>query len=284
MHRFKLFIVPNLRLHAEEAAPVGGTSDTTPANGSQAEVSGDVQVIYGKLPEEIASTPQPESSKAPVADRNAEYSKIKNDYKDLYEADFKSQMGQRLKGKDKELGSMKAILEPLQKFFGMPDANALREFVYNDLVPQIEGGYQATELETGDGDAEASEALPSAADLAGQAQSLATKLKAQGYAFDLQTEIANPAVKGYLQKSLSLEEAYTLAHHDEILLKESQKAAAASKTATIEAIRTKGLSQVAEHVSKPAPQIVNKRDPRNWSDKEMEDVDKQVKRGGKVYL
>lgn len=274
------FFVLNLRLHSEEAAPVGGTS-TPPANGSPAPAEAPV-VVYGK-PDEPEIPPSSAPAVPPV-DRTAEYSTLKDKYKDLFEADFKSNLDRRMKGRDRESAEMMAIVDPLRQYFGMKDTKALMDFIKSDIIPGIEGGYKAPAAtapqEPGDGGAQAApEALPSAADLATQGQALAEKLK--DVPFDLKTELENPQVDALLKKGLNLEQAYTLTHHDEILLRETQKVAAAQKTATIEAIRTKGLEQVAEHIAKPSPQTVYKDDPNDYDNDDLDRIREQVMSLGK---
>lgn len=280
MKLFKIFGL-NPHRHEGEDAAVGGTS-TTPANGSLA--APDVQVVYGKPMDETTDMESPVTPAEAPVDRTTEYAKIKEQYKDLYEQDFKSNLDRRLKGKDKELGSLKSIVDPLLKYFEMPDMDALNRFIQNDIIPSIDG-YEAPAAgseDTGDGAAHAAEAMPSAADLAEQGIALADKLKAQGTEFDLQAEMQNPAVSGLLAKGLTLEQSYQLAHHDEIVLREATKAAEAQKRNTIEAIRTKGLNQVMEHASAPAPKVIHKTDPSNFNFKDLDAIAERVKRGEKI--
>lgn len=283
MHRH-FFFVPNLHRHDGEAE-VGGTSTDTPANGSPAE---DVQVVYGKPDGEAASAPSSTPAETTV-DRSAEYAKIKDQYKDLYEADFKSNLDRRMKTRDKENSFMRAVVDPMMKYFGMQDMNALKAFIDSDIIPNIEGGYtaQAIEAEAKDdgGEQVSPEVMPSAADLAEQGIALGDKLKAQGITFDLNAELANDTVTGFMKKGLSLEQAYNLAHHDEIVLQAAMKAAEKQKAATIESIRSNGLNRVTEHASKPAPAVVHKADPNHFTDDDLEKIAEQVLlRGAKIRL
>lgn len=280
MHKF-LTLILKPRRH-DGGMEVGGTSTETPANGSPAP---EVQVVYGKTDDAIA--PEPSSTPAaPAVDRSAEYAKIKDQYKDLYEADFKSNLDRRMKNRDKENSFMKAVVDPMMKYFGMSDMNALKAFIDSDIVPNIEGGYTAPaiEVEANDdgGTQVVSEVMPDAADLAGQGIALGEKLKAQGIEFDLKATLANEAVTGLMKKGLTLEQSYKLANHDDLLLQAATKAAEKQKTATIEAIRTNGLNRVAEHASKPAPAVVHKADPNNLTDKDLDLIAQQVMRGAKI--
>lgn len=271
----KLLMRLKLFLHGEEGAEVGGIG-SEPAIDSQAEEV----VVYGKAGDE------PSSSVAPVetVDRTSEWQTTKEKYKDLFEQDFKQHLDRRLKGKNKEIGTMRSIVEPFMKHFGFNDISQMKAFVDDDIIPQLED-YTPTEYSDDDseGDAStASEVIPSAADLANESLELSEKLKAQGVEFDLQTEIDNPAVSDLLKRGLTLEQAYTLAHHDEILLRETQKAAVAQKAATIEAIRTKGIEAVQEVASKPAPKVVHKTDPSQFTANDLDEIAKRVLRGEKI--
>lgn len=283
MQKF-LFFVLNPHRHDGEAV-VGGTSTETPANGSPA---ADAQVVYGKSDDQAASEPSSTPAE-PTVDRSAEYARIKEQYKDLYEADFKSNLDRRMKTRDKEHSFMKAVVDPMMKYFGMKDMNALKAFIDSDIIPNIEGGYTAQAIEAeanDDGDTQAvSEVMPSAADLAEQGLALGDKLKAQGIEFDLKATLANETVTGFMKKGLSLEQAYMLAHHDDLLLQAATKAAEKQKAATIESIRTNGLNRVMEHASKPAPAVVHKADPNKFTNDDLDRIAEQVLlKGAKIRL
>lgn len=270
----KLLMRLKLFLHGEEGAEVGGIG-SEPAIDSQAQEV----VVYGK-PESDTSSVAP----VETVDRTSEWQTTKEKYKDLFEQDFKQHLDRRLKGKNKEIGTMRSVVDPLLKYFGHADINQLKSFIENDIIPQLEDYTPATYSDDeSDGDAStASEVIPSAADLANESLALSEKLKAQGVEFDLQTEIDNPAVSDLLKRGLTLEQAYTLAHHDEILLRETQKAAVAQKAATIEAIRTKGIEAVQEVASKPAPKVVHKTDPSQFTADDLDEIAKRVARGEKI--
>lgn len=277
------FIRLNLALHGEEVPQVGGIGTAAIDSRQTAEPI----VVYGKQPED--KTPAPSVAPVePVVDRNTEWKTAKDKYKDLYEPEFKGNMDRRLKSKNTEIGTMKSVLDPFLKYFGKASIAELKEFIDADIVPQLEG-YTPTaydpDADNGEGVAPAAAETPhSAADLANESIALSEKLKAQGVTFDLQTEIDNPAVGGLLKKGLNLEQAYTLVHHDEILLRETQKVAAAQKAATIESIRTKGIDAVSEVASKPAPKVIHKVDPRTFTPKDMEDIKRRVNRGEEISL
>lgn len=275
----KRLINLNLSLH-EGATEVGGI-ETPSAIDSQ---TTDPVIVYGK-PSEDTVNPSPTPAN-PVEDRSTKWNTIKGEYKDLYEADFKGNLDRRLKGKNTEIGTMRSVVDPMMKFFGLSDMNALKAFIDTDIIPQIDG-YTPTaynpDADPGDGVANpATEAVLNVADLANESLVLSEKLKEQGVQFDLQTEIDNPAVNALLKKGLTLEQSYVLAHHDEIMLRETQKVATAQKAATIEAIRTKGLNAVTEVASKPAPKVIHKSDPSKFSNSDLDEIARRVARGEEI--
>jgi hypothetical protein len=264
----KLF---NLKLHEDlGSAGVEGTS-TAPANGSQAPT-----IVLGK-PDVTA--PIPAAPAAPVADPASEWNGVKEKYKDQYANDVKANVERRLKGSTKEKREMMAILDPLTKYFGLPDMKTLKAFVHQDLVPTI-NGYQLPTFDddTDDGGSTEPEAMPSPADLAPQAVELAQKYPD----FDLEKDFE--ALTPLLKRGLDLETAYKVLNFDQILQKETVKAAEAQRKATIEAIRTRGLNAVDEQVSKPAPAVVHKTDPSTWSDAELDKAYRDAIRGVKIKL
>jgi len=274
------------RLHDEGGQAAEGIS-TTAANDSQP-VSGEVQVVYGKSDPQadVASTSEaPAVDQSTDVDRSAKYSQFKNDYKDLYESDFKQALDRRMKGRDKESTQLKTLLDPVMQYFGHTDIKQLEAFVKDYIIPNTEG-YQAKDIqlalegEDGDGDtksvSEAKETPP--ADLGEQAAALAEKLSALGLKFDQEKDTKDPVLSDFMAKGLTLEQAYNLARHDDIL----KAVAENQRKATIEAIRTKGIDRVAEHASKPAPPVIRKVDPSQFTDADIKAVIQQARSGKEI--
>lgn len=296
MHIRKLFNL-NLLLHSEEGAEVGGIGQE-PANDSQA--AAEPVVMYGKPEGESQEEVVPDTNTAeasstataedPVADPRVEaYKKFRDENKDLYEADLKTHLGQRLKGKDKEIGSLNAIVKPLLAYFGYESIGEMADFIKNDILPQVEGSDQYQKLleglEANDGAQQAvAEVHIDPADIASQAVQLAEKLGSYEVDLNLEAELGNADFYGMLQKGLSVEQAYNAIHHDELVLKASQRAAAAEKKAVIESIRTKGLNAVTEQATRPSPAVVYKTDPSSFTDADLKDIERRVMRGEKIRL
>lgn len=260
----------NLSLHNEGGAEPEGIS-TTAAIDSQPEV------VYGKVePTDVAAESPETTSAEPVVDRNAEYTGVKEKYKDLFEADFKANLDRRMKSKTRESQEMMAIIDPMIKYFGMDDRKALKSFIESEIIPNIGDYVPPTYEETADEGGQAPEVQLDPAELATQAVEMAEKYDN----FDLDTDL--PALEPLLKKGLSLEQAYIVEHHAEIVQQASIKAAEAQKKATIEAIRTKGLNQVDEAVSKPAPAVIHKADPSTFTNQDLDEIARRVMRGEKI--
>lgn len=288
------FFILKTQLHDGEAAPVEGTSISTLPNGSAAPEASPV-TLFGLPkpgdPDYVAPGEAPIATADPAADRTAEYAKVKDTFKDLYEADVKSHLDRRLKGKEKQTAELLNVVEPLRQFFGMKDMPAFLEFIKNDIIPGIDGGFQqdstvANSHFKDEGEPQSGSEVQelSAADLAGQGQALGEQLKAQGIEFDLKTELDIPEISAYLKKGLNLEQAYVLHHHKDILLHETQKTAAAQRKATIDEIRAKGINQVIEHATQPNQAVRRVTDPRQFTPKQMEEILQKVRRGEEIRL
>lgn len=264
----------NLKLHNEGGAGVEGIG-TLPANDSPAPV-----VAYGK-PDPAIETSKPATAPAEevVVDRSSEYSKAKELYKDLYEADVRGHIDRRLKGTKKELVELQATVDPILKFFNLETIKDLKDFALSDLAAQIPGGYTPPTFEdTGDEGAQPAEVAVSPADLATQATALTEKFPD----FNLEAEL--PALEPLVKRGLSLEQAYKAVKFDEILQKETLKAAETQKRLTIEAIRTRGINQVDETVSKPSPAVQHKSDPNQYTDEDLLKINDLVRMGAKIRL
>lgn len=289
-------------LHHGEEAGVEGTS-TEPATGSQAQP--EAEVVYGRPPEDIGpqnpvvaainpSQTPPDPAAAQAEARQEAYRQFRDANKDLYEADLKTHLGQRLKGKDREISNMKSVIDPLLAYFGHNDLTQLMEFIKSDILPQVEGTEQykllAAKQGTTQTDGEGAAAQPEAevtldpAEAVAQGMQLADKLKVYGIEFELPQEMENPEFVGLLNKGLTVEQAYNAMNHDTIVLKAAQKAAAAEKKAVIDTIRAKGLNAVTETATQPARPVIYKNDPSTWTDDELMAVTKRAMNGEQISL
>jgi hypothetical protein len=286
-------LVLNPYLH-EDGTVVEGTSDTGSAGGSPTAEA--PEVIYGKPGGGQAAptgTPGSESSTAQpdIAVRLEAYKASRDAYKDLYEADFKTQLGQRLKGHQKDLAAYKGIAEPLMAYFNLSDISEFQKFIEGEILPQVKDGEQYQSLmakvkEMGDG----SGALPpeeaafTPADLVTQGLSLKDTLKAYGVEFDLPKAMNDPKFAGLLDKGIPVDQAYFALNHKDMLLKAGQTAAEAQKAAVLESIRTKGINAVTESAARSTPPVIVKDNPADWTPKDMDNVIKQVMAGKQIAL
>ena len=92
--------------------------------------------------------------------------------------------------------------------------------------------------------------------------------------FDLKAEMENPEFKNYiLQNGLTIEDAYFLAHRDEII-----------EGAAKEALKrmTERQNRISENgAGKNSPAVV-KKNPKEMSDKEIDDIIERVQNGERI--
>ena len=100
--------------------------------------------------------------------------------------------------------------------------------------------------------------------------------------FDLQTEIDNPAVSDLLKRGLTLEQAYTLAHHDEILLRGDSEGSSGTEGGNHRGNKDKG-HRSRTGSGKPAPKV-HKTDPSQFTANDLDEIAKRVLRGEKNQI
>lgn len=301
----QILISLKLSHHEVEAGVEGiGTETAIDSQSTEQQTDAEPLVVYGK-PEDGGTSTTPEDSTATVetsqdtakevsdADKRAEaWKQLREENKDLYEADLKSHLGQRLKGKDKEIGAMKSALDPLMAYLGKDSMEELIAFVHDEILPQVEDADSYRELlqanmnqddqgATANADAEVELDM---AVLNADGQQLADKLKAYDIDFQLPVELNNEDFKYLLNVGLTVEQAYNVLHHDDIIVKASQKAAQAEKKAVIETIKAKGINAVSESATKSTRPVVYKDDPNTWSDAEFDAVTKRALMGDTIRL
>jgi hypothetical protein len=284
MIQFRLLQIRRLHIDAATPATEGTSAPVPAATGSQPEPI----VVYGK-PEGDPAAPEPSQTPAvpdPAA-RTMEYAKVKEAYKDLYQADFNKALDARFKSRDSEVKNLKGIVEPLLAHFGMNDISELAEFVGENIVPHVQDSdiYRRTQAaqkpDNGAEDYTEADVTDSAARWVQEGQDLATRLSAQGKTFDLESELKNPKFEKSLKAGMSVEDSWKLAHYDEIVLEQAAKAAVQERQKVVQGIRTAGMASIQESAIQPTVPMVHKPDPSTWSDQDMDRVREQVMRRGK---
>lgn len=253
-----LFLGINLQLFAEGA---GGTGAGTAGGGTGSEgamgVTGTAamsqsksvksnplaDVKYGIQPDDAAQNADVQNKttdaegKAPTVDRNAEYAKFKNEYKDLYDSDVQNILTKRL-AKTKEIvekhDALTPTLELLAKKYGVDpsDVNALNRAIEEDDTyyedEALEKGVTVEQLkeikkmEKENAELKKQmreqEVRKNADQLYAKWMSEAESMKSVYPSFDLKAEMQNPKFVDLLKvPSIDVRTAYEVIHKDEIM-------------------------------------------------------------------
>lgn len=247
------FLGINLQLFAEGAGAAGGgtgsggtTGDTGAAAVSQKSVKSNplADVKYGIQPGDAAQnadvqtkTTDAEGETTQTVDRNAEYTKFKNEYKDLYDADVQGILTKRL-AKTKEIvekhDALTPTLELLAKKYGVDpsDVNALNRAIEEDDTyyeeEALEKGVTVEQLkeirkmEKENAELKKQmreqEVRKNADKLYAKWMGEAESIKGIYPSFDLQKEMQNPKFVDLLKvPSIDVRTAYEVIHKDEIM-------------------------------------------------------------------
>ena len=242
-----LFLGINLQLFAEGGGTgaEGATGDTGAAAVSQKSVKSNplADVKYGIQPEDAAQNAAVQEKttdaevEAPTVDRNAEYAKLKSEYKDLYDAEVQNILTKRL-AKQKETvdkyDALSPTLELLAKKYGVDstDINAL-----NKAIEEDDTYYEEEALEKGvtveqlkeirkmekenaelKKQMQQREMRENANKLYAKWMEQAESMKSVYPSFDLKAEMQNPKFVDLLKvPSIDVRTAYEVIHKDEIM-------------------------------------------------------------------
>ena len=252
MAKKNLFLGINLQLFAEGAGAAGGGTGSEGAMGETATVAMSqksvksnplADVKYGIQAEDAAQNADVQDKttdaeeKAQTVDRNAEYSKLKSEYKDLYDADVQNILTKRL-AKTKEIvekhDALTPTLELLAKKYGVDpnDVNALNRAIEEDDTyyeeEALEKGISVDQLkeirkmEKENAELKKQmreqEVRKNADKLYAKWMTEAESLKGIYPSFDLQKEMQNPKFVDLLKvPSIDVRTAYEVIHKDEIM-------------------------------------------------------------------
>lgn len=100
---------------------------------------------------------------------------------------------------------------------------------------------------------------------------------------NLSEEVKNPVFLSMLRAHVPLRDAYEQVHRDEIRQKIAAQAAADAEKRISDSIRANGM-RPKENGSSSRSSFQSKTDPSNWTNADMDEVAKRVRRGEKVYL
>lgn len=232
---------------------------------------------------------------------------IKGKYKDSYEKHFKEHIGHRTKGmkaKEEELEAQKPIIDFLKQRYGSEDLSALANAIEED------GLYiQKESMETGKSEAEILEGIRSKrqereaektrneerAELESMRKenemrqrlsgwkAEADELKSKYPSLNLSQELKNKAFFDHLHRGLSVEDAYILTHHTEIVEGVMSKTAEDVKKKTLDNIAA-GANRPTENGSLSQASAKTDVDVNSLTGKDVLNILKQVENGVKIIL
>ncbi len=242
-----------------------------------------------------------------VRDFDTEFSElIKGEYKDSFEKVLKSHLGHRLKGakaKEAELEAVKPIVDMLKARHGIEDLTELANAVEEDalyiqkrsmdtgesresILNDIRSKRQQREVEK-DRAKEHEELESMRAEKAHRQRlegwmSEANALKDKYPELDLKTELRNRGFFNSLMKGFSVEEAYIVSHHSDLVEQAKTATAAEVKKATLDNIAA-GANRPSENGSTSSQASARTDvDVNSLTGKDVLDILKQVERGATI--
>jgi hypothetical protein len=301
-------ILVNLRLFdGEGEGGQAGTESTTAATGSQQQGEA---VVYGKEVETQPSNEQQTTENAPVTqETNYDFSKIpqekrsevfkqfKEAFKDEYTNEFNSHFDRRFKGHKETEGKVaqyEPIIDSLMKYHNVKTLDELNKVIETDVLTDLaeQEGFPSVEKYKEYIDAKRKGELLETKTKEEQAQKdhqdrintwvdEGMELKKTYQDFDLSKEILNPDFAARLERGMSVTDAYTLTHLNDIVTNASKAAAQKAEENTVTAIKSKS-QRIPENGTKQTPGIVRKTDPSKLSDKDLAEIARRVSRGEKI--
>ena len=236
--------------------------------------------------------------------RRAAFEKSLEDYKDLYEERFKSQLDRRMKSAAREAENLKgqnaryqALAQSVANRYGLDpgDMDALSKAVDEDeswleeqaarngLTVEQQKHMNALEAENQRFKAarEQAERQQRANETLGRWRAEAEELKQVYPDFDLDAEAANPDFADLLGKNVSMRTAYEVVHHDELMTGAMQYAVNRTANAVAASVRANGL-RPSQGRSGAAAAVGT--DVNALTKSQMEELERRAMRGERITL
>lgn len=317
-----LFLGINLQLFAEGAggtgagAAGGGTGsegamgETGTVAMSQKSVKNNplANVKYGIQAEDVAQnadvqtkTTDAEGEAKPTVDRNAEYAKLKSEYKDLYDADVQNILTKRL-AKTKEIverhDALTPTLELLAKKYGVDptDVKALNKAIEEDDTyyeeEALEKGVSVDQLKEirkmEKENAELKKQMreqeirKNADKLYAKWMTEAESVKSFYPSFDLKTEMKNPKFMDLLKvPTIDVKTAYEAVHMNEIMPAVMKFTAKTVEQKLANKIAANGARPTENGISSQSASVT-KSDVSKLTKADLHEVQRRVARGEKI--
>jgi hypothetical protein len=312
-------ILVNLRLFDDGGAGAGqaGTGNTSNAAASGSQSLGET-VVYGKeaAPQTVnndgngagnqqttnTDTPPTQGelidfSNIPQEKRSDYFKRFKEAFKNEYTQEFDSHFDRRFKGhkeQETKLNSYEPIVQALMKYHNVKDIAGLQNVIDTDIMADLaeQEGFPSVEKykEFLAAKNESTQAKAKLAEVNSQQANQdrindwvkqGNELKKSYEGFDLSKEILIPEFAARLEQGMSVQDAYTLTHINDIVTNAAKTAAEKAKENVVSSIQTKG-ARIPENGTKQSPGIVRKTDPSKLTPSDLAEIRKRVARGEKI--
>lgn len=295
---------------AGSAGTTGGAAGA--AEGGAAGKTAEPRVVYGKQAEaEIpAREPEAATTASTQEDRKAAFERrIKGEDKDLFDERVQRIINERFKGQkalEKDSADLKAarpVLELLAGKYGVKadDLAGLQKAIeadnayYEDEALQkgvsVEQLKEIKRLERENAEfkraAAERERRTNAEKVYSTWMQQAEDAKRFYPGFDLQSELNADGTKdrfvALLRSGVDVKTAYEVIHKDELIGGAMQYAARVTEQRTVENIRARG-NRPRENGGGTAPAVIVKKDPKQFTRKDREEISRRVMRGERIEL
>jgi hypothetical protein len=233
--------------------------------------------------------------------REEAFKRVKETFKDEYSKDFQGHFDRRFKDhKDLQakVQTYDPIIETLMSFYGAKDTAELQKAIDDDLLVELaeKEGFPSVEKfkeyknALKDGKKYQSKVAEEQSANEQQAtvnrwinEGIEFKKKPGNENFDLSKELANESFKSRLIRGMSVEDAYYLAHKDNIINDAAAQASKQTEENVVKNIEAKG-KRIPENGVTKTPGVVRKADPSKLTEKDLEDIAQRVARGEKIVF
>lgn len=310
-------ILVNLHLFDGEGEMVQAGSENNDAANASQQTQGET-VVYGKEIEsetqsqtqqqgektektttDTPDTQEPEFdfSKISQEKRPEVFKQFKEAFKEEYTQEFNNHFDRRFKEhkeQEAKLGQYEPIIQALMKYHNVNDIAGLQQVIDTDVMADLaeqEGfsdvnkykEYLAAKNES----QKAKQKIEQInAEKANQDQinkwvNEGVEIKKTYPDFDLSKEILKPEFAERLQRGMSVTDAYTLTHLNDIVSNAAKTAAKKAEENTVTSIKSKN-ARIPENGTKQSPGVVRKTDPSKLTDKDLAEIARRVERGEKI--
>jgi hypothetical protein len=310
-------ILVNLHLFDGEGEMVQAGSENNDAANASQQTQGET-VVYGKEIEsetqsqtqqqgektEKTTTDTPDTqefnidfSKIPQEKRPEVFKQFKEAFKEEYTQEFNNHFDRRFKEhkeQEAKLGQYEPIIQALMKYHNVNDIAGLQQVIDTDVMADLaeqEGfsdvnkykEYLAAKRESENAKAQLNQVNAEKAnqDRINRWVNEGVELKKTYPDFDLSKEILKPEFAERLQRGMSVTDAYTLTHINDIIANASKAAAKKAEENTVTSIKSKS-ARIPENGTKPTPGVIRKTDPSKLTDKDLAEIARRVERGEKI--